>query len=150
MVSTEDRDFFRCLFSKLSLAFADAAAAFDSENSSDTTSQNTRQPHDILLAPEGSVSSEVDPLFDCCDDTSDRSGGLLTGSGIVSDSIGPNYHNMKRADLQELCKSRHLRATGKTWQIIERLVAFDTPEPKVCVEYLTLILFVHFIVRYYS
>ena len=84
------------------------------------------------------------------DDDDDGGAGVRSKEGVTSsqndkeehavvapvqDSIddSPNYHGMNRSQLQEICKkatTRNLRANGKTWELIERIIASETMEPR--------------------
>ena len=118
MVSSQDREFFHTLFSTLSVAFEEAASKFVSENEGgvDDVLQN---PHS---SEDGSEAGSED---------ADRIGLLPSTKNAAAKCESSDYHNMERSALQKLCKSRQLKASGTTWQIIERLVASDTPKPKV-------------------
>ena len=122
MVSSQDREFFHTLFSTLSVAFEHAASKFVSENEEEVD-DDLQDPVVHLSSEDGSEAGSED---------ADRNGLLSTTENATKfNSESSDYHSMQRSTLQKLCKSRKLKASGTTWQLIERLVASETAKPKV-------------------
>lgn len=90
------------------------------QDDDDDHEHNNRGGGDVRSSKEGRVASSKNDKEE------------HTVVAPVKDSIDDslNYHEMNRSQLQEICKSRNLRANGKTWELIERIIASETMEPR--------------------
>lgn len=154
MLSHNDRLVLHKLLSKVSVAFADAANELLNDPTSNPRNGDMYS-REMICEDEGdkesvSFKDEEDKVTEKIEtkehiiEKTDRIENDVASRHVDSDEdednddvssnhsneSGQDYHNMTRSQLQDICKTKNLRATGKTWELIQRIIESETIKPK--------------------
>lgn len=103
------------LFSELAIAFDSASKAL--QNTVPVAEVNElSETTDVSLVVEQNVH---DPAVEYPEESS---------------PVHDNYHELKKDELKDLCRSRGILISGSKWDLVTRLVAYDTSKPKAPAE----------------
>lgn len=113
----------RHLLTDLSIAFDNAAKELNAP-----AVQSNKSHNDILQQVADHVPSESQV-------TEEMDGKKLPYN--VESFVADNYHEMMKDELKTLCRQRNLGVSGSKWDLVTRLVAFDTERPCIPAEAVT-------------